>query len=152
MPHGQLASLNPTKQSDSQLRMGETILFDTMGKSKPFSRMGHRHVLTFVEHTAKYDSSIPIRSRSEAQHLIKSTIQYIMHEHIKWPRLFHSDNARTFTARGVSTFLTDHGNAKSVICTNRFQQNSVTERWNQNIINEFKVSIHHCQLLESFGT
>lgn len=108
--------------------------------------MGHQHALTFIDQASRYAISIAISKRSEVQIVIQTNLQYIHQRHQQYPKLFHLDNAREFTATGMSTFLSDHGIAQSVICPHQPQQNSVAERCNQTIMKAARAAIHHSHL------
>lgn len=144
--HGKAAQ-RPHRSSSNPLSLpGQYISSDTIGPIRPPSGRCHRHIVTFLDTHSRFIIAIPIKSRAELATIIPTTMQYIRSIHGKSPNRFHTDNAREYLSRTVTSYLTINGTEHTTISPHQPQSNSKSERINRTLLNAARSALAHSRL------
>jgi hypothetical protein len=109
---------------------------DIIGPILPVSERGHRYILVFVEYFTRWPEAVPLHTIEENE------IAHALYSHLFCvygpPHEILTDNATSFTAAGITSFIKLLGVRHQLIPAYRQQRNGLVEKNNDLVVEALK--------------
>lgn len=122
----------------------EIIHTDVVGKITPTSLGGANYFVSFTDDYSRYTTVYPIKTKDKALQMFDEYRRAVENLHNKKIKFLRSDNGREFRNEKFDQYLAQHGILRQLTVPESPEQNGISERKNQTLINAAR-----CLLIES---
>jgi len=128
----------------------ETIHSDIIGPIKPVFIDGMKYILTFIDEFSRKSWIFPLKEKAEAINNILFFLKYINNQYENKIKFFKSDNGREYNNSKIKKYCRKNGIKKIYSPPYNPEDNGITERFNQTLINSTKTLLFWAKLSLDF--
>ena len=138
------------KIMESKESLGASTFCDLYGPINPSSNGGKQYFITFIDDCSRKTWVYFLQDKSEAFNAFKNFKTHVHNEVERTIKILHADRGGEFCSKEFQDFCDEHGIQRHLTVAYTPQQNGISKRKNQTILNMVRCMLTHMSVPKNF--